>query len=131
MKYVLDSNILIHYARNSYVWEYVKQNYLNANLKGNSFLSFAARAETISFSKAHNWGKIKNDRLKSILQQSRIIESNFKNLTEAYVNIDLYSQNKHKILNLPKPFTARNIGKNDLWIASTAHILQLPLNFHR
>ncbi|MEM8523388.1 MAG: PIN domain-containing protein [Bacteroidota bacterium] len=127
MKYVLDSNIFIHYARNSVVWKYVEQNYFPTVLKGRIYLSFAARAETISFSRSHHWGKYKMERLRTILQKGKTIESGFKNLTEAYVNIDLYSQNKHKSLRLPKNFTARNMGKNDLWIAATAHVLDLPL----
>jgi predicted nucleic acid-binding protein len=127
MKYVLDSNILIHYGRQSTVWRYVESNYLPKGLRRKSFISFAAEAEATSFAKANSWGSKKLSLLKSGVNQSTIIHSNIKELKGAYINIDLYSQNRHKSLRLPKKFTARNMGKNDLWIAATANVLQFPL----
>lgn len=48
-------------------------------------------------------------------------------LTQAYAIIDAYSQGKHPLKKLPEGISARNMGKNDLWIAATAHLLKADL----
>ncbi|MBU6120983.1 PIN domain-containing protein [Hymenobacter siberiensis] len=40
--------------------------------------------------------------------------------TTAYARIDAYSQGKLELEPLPAGISARNMGKNDLWIAATA-----------
>ncbi len=42
-----------------------------------------------------------------------------------YIEIDSFSQGKHKTI--PSSFSAKNMGKNDLWIASTAKYFDLTL----
>ena len=49
------------------------------------------------------------------------------NLLKSYIAIEAYSQGKHPTLNLPQGLSARNMGKNDLWIAATAHALNATL----
>ncbi|MGB1243372.1 MAG: PIN domain-containing protein [Chitinophagales bacterium] len=39
-----------------------------------------------------------------------------------YGEIDVYSQGKLKARRLPRGLSARNMGKNDLWISSTASV---------
>lgn len=46
---------------------------------------------------------------------------------DAYADIDTYSQGKHLQYLPPQGFSARNMGKNDLWIAATAFLLDIPL----
>jgi tRNA(fMet)-specific endonuclease VapC len=48
-------------------------------------------------------------------------------LMDAYADIDAYSQGKHRLYPLPAGFSARNMGKNDLWIAATAFLLDIKL----
>ena len=48
--------------------------------------------------------------------------------TEAYARIDAYSQGKLPMLPLPKGMSARNMGKNDLWIAATALYFEVALH---
>lgn len=45
-----------------------------------------------------------------------------KDLIEAYAEIDNYSQGKSTTHTYPIGFSARNMGKNDLWIAATAKV---------
>ncbi|MEM1328120.1 MAG: PIN domain-containing protein [Bacteroidota bacterium] len=126
-RYIVDTNIAVHYARNGKVWAYIEEHYFPKGLKNRLVLSFAAKTEAISFSKANNWGARKIGRLQHLFKQAEIIHSNHYKLSDAYVNIDLYSRNKHKSLRLPSTYTARNMGKNDIWIASTAMALKHPL----
>ncbi len=44
-----------------------------------------------------------------------------------YIEIDTYSQGKHPNLNLPIGISARNMGKNDIWIAATTLALNAEL----
>jgi tRNA(fMet)-specific endonuclease VapC len=46
---------------------------------------------------------------------------------DAYADIDTFSQGKHPIYNEKNAFSARNMGKNDLWIAATSFLLDIPL----
>ena len=43
-----------------------------------------------------------------------------RELTEWYAQVNAYSQGKIKGRPLPRGLSARNMGKNDLWIAATA-----------
>ena len=54
-----------------------------------------------------------------------IIDINAENILNRYAEIDAFSQGRldGKISN----FTARNMGKNDLWIAATASVLNATL----
>jgi len=56
-----------------------------------------------------------------------IFPISYSGIYEAYADIDAYSQSNHPTLSLPQGMTARNMGKNDLWIAATAHILRATL----
>ena len=47
------------------------------------------------------------------------------NIIKRYAEIDAFSQDKLK--NRPLNYSARNMGKNDLWIAATASVLNIPL----
>lgn len=120
MPFILDTNILIHIARNSDVWAHVRKSYFPTGLKGNASISAVTIGETRSFARRNRWG---DDRIKRLLQVLKTIEA-LKilddDVQDAYVNIDTYSQNKHKSLTLPKKFPVRNMGKNDVWIAATA-----------
>lgn len=53
-----------------------------------------------------------------------VVDINVEEIIETYAIIDAYSQGK---LNDSSTFTARNMGKNDLWIAATASALDLTL----
>ena len=51
--------------------------------------------------------------------QHALIEVNDA-LIPAYVHLETYSQGRLAALPLPPGMSARNMGKNDLWIAATA-----------
>ena len=48
-------------------------------------------------------------------------------LLQAYVQIDSFSQGKNINFDLLKGGSARNMGKNDIWIAATAYSLEARL----
>ena len=65
--------------------------------------------------------------LKNFFKVVRIIDIS-ELLLNTYIGIDAYSQRNHPDYYTSYPFrTPRNMGKNDLWIAATASLLNLQL----
>ncbi len=50
-----------------------------------------------------------------------------RSIISAYARIDAYSQGKLPENPLPQRMTSRNMGKNDVWIAATAHAANATL----
>jgi len=59
------------------------------------------------------------------LQKFVIADINSNSIIKDYAKIDAFSQGK--LSSLKSNFTARNMGKNDIWIAATASVLQIKL----
>jgi len=121
---VLDTNILIHYFKNSSLVPTI-QNYIEQhNIV--STISVVTKAEILSIAKRNNWGSKKLNMLHTLLANLNYFDIEYNNieLMNAYVTIDAFSQGK-----IPAPNrqmlnnSSRNMGKNDLWIAATAHVL--------
>lgn len=93
-------------------------------------ISVATKAELDSFSRQNNWGFKKLQALETFIHELTTIDINQgdKHLLEAYSLIDGYSKRK---LTDPKgnklTGSARKMGKNDLWIAATAKVIDAPL----
>jgi tRNA(fMet)-specific endonuclease VapC len=120
---LLDTNIILNLirARNyQKVFEFVIPE------NGKIFISIVSEAEIRSIAIRQNWGKRKLNSLDGFLLGVSIVEVN-PLLVPTYAQIDSYSQRKNTGFG-PYPFkSARNMGKNDLWIASVAAILNLQL----
>lgn len=114
--YILDTNVLIHFVRQSDTWQRIHQQY--APLANNSYLSFATVAEVISFAIRLEWDKTGKEAIQNIINSLTIIHSS-QDLTNHYVDIASFSQGIHDTLKLPKGISARNMGENDIWIAAT------------
>jgi predicted nucleic acid-binding protein len=71
------------------------------------------------------WGNKRLQEVQFLLQETVIAPIKTEEIIKAYAEIDAYSQGKHPTLNLPT--SARNMGKNDVWIAATASALELTL----
>jgi len=118
MKYVLDSNILVHAIRNSLLWNEIDRKFAPFNNGNFSYISIVTYAEIYSLAKQFNWGDAKINKIREVFSAIEILYLN-KNLANIYVDIDVYSQGKHKEFQLPKDMSSRNMGKNDIWIAAS------------
>ena len=131
MKYVIDTNILIHIVRNSSTWEYVDMTFNPFDFpKNETYVSFASVAEILSLSLKLGWQDKKISRLSEFLSKLEIISVSGEvedKLMQNYALIDAYSQGKLKNLPLPTTMSARNMGKNDIWIAATASSIEATL----
>ncbi len=123
MNLLFDTNIIIYLTRDES--EYKLLDYINPEVK-DIHVSYVTIAEVESIAFQNNWGNKKIRRFESILDESQIVKvDDF--LLKSYIEIDAYSQKRHpEITNYPFT-TPRNMGKNDLWIAATASLLNLSL----
>lgn len=93
-------------------------------------ISVVTKAELETFMLRNNWGQERIERLRTYLKGFTVIDisDSDKALIRAYAQIDAYSSRKGGDArdNLLKG-AARNMQKNDLWIAATSFVLEVPL----
>ena len=118
-----DTNILIAIARDSSKIEKIR-NRVNKT-KEVEYISVVSIAEIESLAYRNRWGESKKNRLRSLLNDLNVVDINDNGIIEKYVEIDAYSQGKH--IHLKLPLSSRNMGKHDIWIASTACYLKMKL----
>ena len=121
MKYLLDTNIILHIVRDSQQYKNWNQTYKFFKKSNRTFTSIINRDEIESLANQLNWGDVKRQRLFDSINQTEIIDL-YEEIVYAYAQIDAYSQNKLFNYPLPKGLSARNMGKNDIWLAATAHV---------
>ena len=127
MTYLIDTNIIMHYIRESEVFESVRRDYGMFTPSNNVIISEVSVGEIYSLAKRNRWGDRRMERLRLFLLNLGVTQISQPGIYQAYANIDAYSQSNHPTLSLPQGMTARNMGKNDLWIAATAHVLRATL----
>jgi len=123
MNLLFDSNILIHLAKDG------SRRLLTTVINPDNqkiFVSVVSIAELKSIALQNKWGVRKWEVINAILDEAVIIEIN-EGLTDTYAEIDAFSQRRSPSYASYSFGTPRNMGKNDLWIASTAALLGLKL----
>ncbi len=125
MTFLLDTNILLHYIRESPLFHEIQGTYAPLKKGNRSIISVVNVAEIRSIAVQAKWGIVKTRKLEEILRELIIIEIRNNILIDRYVQIDAFSQNK--LPQQPLGLTPRNMGKNDLWIAATASVLGAKL----
>ena len=125
MTYLLDTNIIIHLLRKDLTGEFIKKQYQLFDNSTRLVVSVITIGELHSFALQRNWGFQRKRDLENILNLLLIADINAPKILQRYAEIDSYSQNR--LINKPMPTSARKMGKNDIWIAATASVLQIPL----
>ena len=125
MYFVLDTNILVHLIREN---EQIIQLVEDLEKEGAEvFISIVSVGEIYSLAYQFAWGKHKLQEMERLLEQLIPIPIDNKELAKMYAEIDTYSQHKNPIIAMPKGISAKNMGKNDIWIAATAYLLEATL----
>ncbi|MFN4256030.1 MAG: type II toxin-antitoxin system VapC family toxin [Saprospiraceae bacterium] len=125
MKYLLDTNIIIHYLRRSPLAARIESTFQPLFSQNSPIISVVTEGELRSFALQNNWGQQRLESGIKFLHQFLIADINVKSIIERYAEIDAFSQGRHPAL--PLQISARNMGKNDLWIAATASVLDATL----
>ena len=125
MYFLFDTNILLFYIRENSTASIIDSTY-NPFGNGNTpILSVVSVGEIKSIALRNEWGKAKLTKLKELMSLFVVTDINSDDILDTYAEIDAFSQGKLK--NNQLKMTARNMGKNDLWIAATASVLGLTL----
>jgi tRNA(fMet)-specific endonuclease VapC len=122
-KYLIDTNHLFIGLRAGDDWN-ERQKEIGLDDSQN-FISVVTVGELWSLSLQNNWGTKRIEGLEKLLLQFTVIDINIKSIIRRYAEIDAYSQGT--LTGKPLGISARNMGKNDLWIAATASALDLTL----
>ncbi len=126
MRYILDTNILLHYLRASNVSLKIEEIYRPLDSTQNeAILSVVSIGEIKALAKINHWGEKKLEKLEQLLEELLITDIHSEDVIERYAKIDAFSHGK--LENRPLNMSSRNMGKNDLWIAATASVLNATL----
>lgn len=123
MNLLLDTNIILHIVRSRDFEGIIR--FLNPD-DSPIFLSIVSEAEIKSLALRNNWGINRRTILDNFLDQVNIVEIN-QSYVNIYAEIDAYSQRLNPSFDSYGFDTPRNMGKNDLWIASLSALLSLRL----
>ncbi len=121
--YLLDTNVILLGIRAGNDWA-AKRRSLGLDKSAN-FISVVTLGELWSLSIQNNWGAKRIVEMEKLLLQFIVVDINIESIILRYAEIDAFSQGRlvGKLLGT----SARNMGKNDLWIAATASALNLTL----
>ena len=127
MNFLWDTSILIHAIRRSSLFENLNDQYQLLSGTNRSFLSIVSVGEIYSIAIQRKWGTAKKNDLDQLLLNLNPLTIAKRSVVSAYAEIDAFSQGKFPSKELPPDLTARNMGKNDLWIAATAFVIGAKL----
>lgn len=110
--YSPDTNILVHHARNSSLYQRIAAQFGLLSNNSKPLLSVVALGEIKSLTEQLGWGNARKQRVDDFIAQCAIVQLNYPGLIEAYVAADVESRR-----------VGRKMGDNDLWIAATARVM--------
>jgi tRNA(fMet)-specific endonuclease VapC len=114
--YLLDTNVVVELIRGNRRGKYIDEKFKLSRSIDTLHISVVTIGETLALARSLGWGKEKSEALKSILKQLIILDINNDEILNAYASIDHYSLR-----------SGVRMGKNDVWIAATAHASETVL----
>ena len=118
-----DTNILIKIVRDKSTTERVRKLVNPRNEL--EYTSLINKAEILSIAMQNNWGLTRRNRLEKLFNEIVVVDISGEQILNSYINIDAFSQGKYPLVKLSG--SAKNMGKNDIWIAATASVFDLLL----
>ncbi len=117
VRYLPDTNILINMVRDNAFAAYIRQHYFLYMAEPRPLHSVVSAAELRAFAaRQKNWGERHFTRMEYILETFECVWIDTPEFVTAYALIDAYSLGN-----------GRSMGKNDVWIAATANVLNAHL----
>ena len=109
MLYLLDTNILLAYARLSKLYLSLEASLHPWTLTPDPIISVVSVAEIRTLATEFAWGPAKRYLMEQVLERFVAVPIPFGNIVDSDVQVSEHSRHQ-----------GRTIGKNDLWIAATA-----------
>lgn len=110
--YLLDTSALLNVLRGKDLGKRITETFGLTELKNRPLISVVTHGEIWVLANRNNWGEKRRSALQDALDNVVTVDLNHPDIICAYVEADLITQ-RHS-------GGARNIGKNDLWIAACA-----------
>ena len=126
-KFVLDTGVVLGYIRAAGYAEYVEKKYAPFLPPNIPLISVVSKGEIYSLAKQFGWGSGKLKSLEELLRKLPTVDISHEQIIQRYSEIDAFSLGKDRARPLRSGQTARVMGKNDLWIAATASVLNAAL----
>lgn len=117
---MLDTNVVLAALKDHALWQRLdRKHHLRAD-DALLMISTVTMAELLSLSEQNGWGAPRKEKLDKLLRRYVIIDIHHgdEDLMADYARIDAFSQGR--LTGHTLGLSARNMGKNDLWIAATA-----------
>ncbi len=121
-KYVLDTGILLGYMRGAVYSEFIEKEFKISEPPNISLISVVSIGELYALSFRLKWGNDKKEKLNELIRRIPYMNINHQDILNKYAEIDAYSQGYHPHKKRPEGMSAKNMGKNDIWIAATAAV---------
>ena len=125
MDYILDTNLIVIYSRDSDIAARIEEDYHLFDDRNSLAVSVVTLGEISALIKKLGIGEKRRKKIEAMLSRLAKIRIDTEEVIDRYGDIDAYSQGKLK--KKRGNFSARNMGKNDLWIAATASVYDLTL----
>jgi tRNA(fMet)-specific endonuclease VapC len=122
---ILDTNLILIYLRSNDFTRRIEADLQLLSKTNNLVVSVVSVGELKAISKKNNWGKRRVQEIENTLSEFIIADIKTNKILDKYAEIDAYSQGK--LEGKKSNFSSRNMGKNDLWIAATASVLNITL----
>lgn len=107
----LDSNILLHYVRESRLADVIEARYRLTTVSPPPAISIVSEGELNALALRLTWGPQRRQQLQDLLDYFTVIPLPFSEIVAVYADIDDFSRRN-----------GVTMGKNDLWIAATASV---------
>lgn len=92
MRYVLDTNILLHYLRATDLSKWIDNHYNPLDSRINeAIISVVSVGEIRTLAKINHWGKTRLEKIDDLLDELLITDINSEDLIERYADIDAFS----------------------------------------
>src|SRR4051794_38087957 len=115
-RFLLDTGIVLGYARGAGYAHYVDKKFDLSNPLNTPLVSVVTKGEIYSLAIQNNWGPLKLTTLETLLRRVPAVDINDEQIIKRYAEIDAYSLNRNSKKRLPQGQAGRRMGKNDLWI---------------
>ena len=123
MIFLLDTNILVHILRGKRA--YFEDTFQINEPEHRLIISAVTIGELRAFALKNKWGVRKKQQMEELINEFFVVEIHHDAIHNRYAEIDTFSQGK--LDGQPLGMSARNMGKNDLWIAATASVFNATL----
>ena len=114
--YLLDTNILLALLRDNRMGHLLRRSYSLFMMEPRPIYSIVTEAELRSIAARRKWQADALNSVEFYLNYFERVTIDNHKIIQAYVDIDVYSVDN-----------GRSMGKNDLWIAATANVLDAHL----